>query len=237
MATSIRVWDTWATATRATFSNLGTALVAAGAAALLSAPLDAWIAANLSGTPPAQEDLLKVALSWSGFALVTELLFGPIFAAMAVYVAWTHARKAPSSIYGALNFALNRYKRMFLPHMGAQLSVQIGMLVVVPGVLYMCMYAFVDPVACLEDEPWPMSRSKRLTQGRRKTILWVALPLILLSMLRIFTDLMALGHGLGVFILDYLAIYLLQFWLWVGFTHMYLQRTQAPRQIAPETKG
>lgn len=228
MATSLRVFETWSTAPRAVVTNLSVALPFAAFAALVTAPFDAWLTDAIAGVPPRQEDLLSVALAWSGWALLAEVLFGPLFAAAAVCVAANHARGVRVGLYKAVNFAFNRYRRMFLPHLGAQVSIQLGMLVLVPGVLYMCMYAFVDPVACLEDEKWPMARSKRLTRGRRKTILWVALPMVLLSLVRMFTDMWALGQGPVWFLADYTAVYLLQFWLWAGFTHMYLKRVAVP---------
>jgi hypothetical protein len=48
------------------------------------------------------------------------------------------------------------------------LAIQIGSIVVVPGILFELFYAFVGPVAVLDDAvKRPLSRSTKLTRGRR----------------------------------------------------------------------
>ncbi len=225
MGTLIRVFGAWWAGLRLTLGHFGIALFICGIGALLTAPIDAWVHGSVVGSTPHQEDLIKVMLAWSGVALLAEIFYGPIVAAVAIYVMHSHAHGRKPSLYKAVNFAIARYKRMFLPHLGAQLSIQLGMLVVIPGIYFMTMYAFVDPVAALEDEKWAMARSKKLTRGRRKTILWVALPLIVVAMFRMLVDLWALEQGLSMFVLDYMVFMMLQYALYIGFTWLYLERT------------
>ena len=39
-----------------------------------------------------------------------------------------------------------------MPYLLAMLSIQVGMLIVIPGIMFMMQYAFVDSVATLEKE-------------------------------------------------------------------------------------
>jgi hypothetical protein len=50
------------------------------------------------------------------------------------------------------------------------------MVVVIPGVLFMMQYAFVDPVACIEKNSNPLSRSRSMTRGLRKSLLGFIFP-------------------------------------------------------------
>ena len=236
MATNLRVTSTYIEATKGLFSNLPIALFFASIPALCAAVIDMQIVSDqLQSWPPSQEDALKVFIPWAIAALLIEILVGPLTAAAAVFVGKNQAKGQKSSLYKTLNFALNRYKRVFLPHLGATLSIQLGMVVLIPGILFMTMYAFVDPVACLEDEKWAMGRSGRLTRGRRKTILWVAMPLILFSQVAFFIDLAAVEKGTAALFFAYLLSYGLQFWLTLGFTSMYLKRISG-RKKQPATQ-
>lgn len=203
--------------------------------ALVLAPIDGWIGEALTHAGASdQMDLVKAMLGWTVVYLVFEVFYGPLIAASAVYVTKSWAEGRRPGLYKAVNFALNRYKRQFLPHLGAQLSIQLGMVVLIPGIYFMCMYAFVDPVACLEDEKWAMARSKKLTRGRRKAILWVAMPFILVSQVNIFVELYALQHGVGWLVLDFWALLMLLFFQHVAFTWLYLERTVARKASAPK---
>ena len=198
-----------------------------------------------SGQMPGQEDLIRVLLPWAAVTLGLEVLIGPIIAACAVYVGRAFAQrrdaalaktpdgapKAPGTptLYGAINFALNRYRRMFVPHAAAQLSIQLGLIIVIPGILFQMQYAFVDSVASIEDEAAPLNRSKRLTRGRRRSIFLLFLPWLLLSQVMIFADLWAMGqshiHLFGV----KSAAFLLYFMMQVSFYLLYHDRTSRRR--------
>lgn len=129
-----------------------------------------------------QSELLKLILGMQGATLVGRIIIlGPIFGAIIVYAGRGYAEKKKTSLYGSINFSLSRYKRLFLPNLYAQLAIQIGMLIIIPGVLSWMQFAFVESVACLEDEKHVLTRSKRLTKGRRKSIFLVILPWIFFS--------------------------------------------------------
>ena len=61
----------------------------------------------------------------------------------------------------------------------AQLCIQIGMVVVIPGVLFMMQYAFVDPVTCIEKNAGPLTRSRKLTRALRGSLLAFIIPFML----------------------------------------------------------
>ena len=182
------------------------------------------------GRMPTQEDLLNVLLPVMGATLAVELLVGPLVAAMAVYIGRAFAEGSTPSLYQGINFALNRYGRMFLPHLAAQLSIQLGMVILIPGVLFQLQYAFVDAVAALEDEPAPLFRSKKLTRGRRKSIFLLFLPWLVLSQVLIFADLWAVGQSPLALLGVKAVIFLLYFFMQIAFYLLYDERTRKRRQ-------
>jgi hypothetical protein len=121
----------------------------------------------------ANMQIVKVGLGWQATALINEIFFGPIFVATAIYLG---RGQGPANLYSALNFALNRYSRLFKWHAAAVLLISVGSIVILPGVLYTLNYAFVDSICCIEDERWPLSRSTKLTRGRRQRIFFLFLP-------------------------------------------------------------
>lgn len=169
-----------------------------------------------------QAKLIPIVLKLSGSFLGIEVIFGPIFAAVAIFVA--RATPGSSSLYGALNFALNRYGRMFVPHLSAQLSIGIGMAIVLPGILFFLQYAFVDAIASLEKEKWPLSRSKKLTKGRRRTLFLLVLPYVVIMQGWILVDLWALKMGLLPLVLAELVVRLYTFALAIACYELYVDR-------------
>lgn len=135
------------------------------------------------GMAQSQAALVELILTQFGAFMAITAVMGPLFAAVGVYIARKSLAGEEGTAYGALNYALARYGRLFLWCLAVQFSVQIGLqLVVLPGILFFQMYAFVPAVICAEDEPWPMARSKKLTQGRRRTIFLMFLPWLLIYM-------------------------------------------------------
>ena len=135
---------------------------------------------------PAQEKnavLIQVVLGYTGVGLMKSILIGPIFAALVVYNGRCSLQEKAVSLYKGFNFALNRYSRLFLPYMIAQLSIQLGNIIVIPGVMFMMQYAFVDSIASLENEKHVISRSVKLTKGRRKSLFLLILPWAILTQL------------------------------------------------------
>lgn len=176
-----------------------------------------------------QAKLIPIVLKLSGSFLAIELVFGPVFAAVAIYVART---PTGGGLYNALNFALNRYGRMFVPHLAAQLSIGIGMAIILPGILFFLQYAFVDSIAALEKEKWPLSRSKKLTRGRRRTLFLLVLPYVVIMQLWILVDLWALKMGLLPLLLAELVVRLYTFALAIAAYELYLDRV-TPRAETP----
>ncbi len=173
------------------------ALLVVGAISLLlgvseKAIYDAVIGGGATG----QDAMVPVLLGWTGLNLAAELLIGPLTAATAVFIALRHVGGTQHSAMGGLRFATSRYGRMFVPHLFAQLSIQLGIQLLLPGLLFWTMYAFVDPVAALENERAVLERSKVLTKGRRMTVLALVAPFILFGLLRLFYDL-ELVQGMG----------------------------------------
>ena len=81
------------------------------------------------------------------------------------------------TITGALNWSLARYGRMFGPHAAAYLSITLGLIVIVPGILFGLMYAFTDAIAATDPKAKkPLARSQRFTRGRRRRITLTWLP-------------------------------------------------------------
>lgn len=150
----------------------------------------------ISGGATGQDAMVPVLLGWTGLNLLAEIFIGPLTAATAVFIALRHVGGTQHKAMGGLRFATSRYGRMFVPHLFAQLSIQLGIQLLLPGLLFWTMYAFVDPVAALEGESAVLERSKRLTKGRRLTVLALIAPFILFGLVRLFYDL-ELVQGMG----------------------------------------
>ena len=179
--------------------------------------------------PPTQQDMPKVLLSLLGAQFTIEIFLGPILAAMAVYVGRITAEGRSASLYKAVNFALSRYSRLFLPRFMAWLSISLGMIIIVPGVLFLLQYAFVDSVACMEEEKKPLPRSKRLTKGRRKSLFLLAMPWILISQGLGFFQLWALSQSGLVMAAGDTVASMITFVMFVAFYLLYDERTRKRR--------
>jgi hypothetical protein len=182
----------------------------------------------LTGASVEQQDVLTIALTWEAGSLVTELLVGPLFAAVAIYLARLWSHRETRSLYGAINFAISRYKRIFLGHAAAQMTIRLGMMVIVPGIFFLLQYAFVDSVAALEQEKWPLSRSGKLTRGRRRAIFLVFLPFLLISQVIVFADFWALGVGGWALALMHAFEQLLGMYMAICFYLLYEGRIGGP---------
>jgi hypothetical protein len=186
-----------------------------------------WINADLtqSAAGAQQSAFIKVMFAWWAVMLVYEVFVGPILGAAAVYVGRSYSHGKKAGLYDTFNFAINRYSRVFKWHAAAWLSIHVGMLVLVPGILFMLQYAFVDSVACLEKEKWPLSRSKKLTRGRRRRIFMVSLIILIFSQAAGLAELDAIQRGLPWLIGLMSLMYLLSFAVQVAFYMFYEDRT------------
>ena len=211
----------------ATFGNLLVVLPLMLVMGFIAAGADSYLYARLAtGGAQDQSTLVKVLLAWTGVALVQEILLGPIVGAIGVYVGRMHSAGQSASPYDAINFALGRYGRLFFPRLIAQLSIQLGlMLLLFPGIIYVSMYAFVDSVACLEQKVWPIDRSKGLTRGRRGSIVGIYLPVAILVQVVALAELWALEQGVLVLGLVFSAVFLMFFIVNVAFYKLYEGRT------------
>ncbi len=175
-----------------------------------------------------QGTLIKVMLAWTGVALLQEIFLGPLVGAIAVYLGRLHSAGQSAGLYDAVNFGIGRYGRLFVPRLIAQLSIQIGLvLLLFPGIIYISMYAFVDSVACLEQKVWPLDRSKALTRGRRGSIVLIYLPVAIAMQAVALLELWALEHGVLALGLVFSGVYLVFFLINISFYKLYEGRTVA----------
>lgn len=136
----------------------------------------------------AQSDLIKLTFSFLGLAVGVKAVIGPIIAIITAMYARATAMGQHVGFGKVLNFALKRYKNVFVPYLLAMLSIQFGMLIVIPGIMFMMQYAFVDSVASFEKEPHVLTRSKRLTKARRKSLIILIIPFVLIGQGMQFVD-------------------------------------------------
>ena len=103
-----------------------------------------------------------------------------------------------------------------------------------PGLLFYGMYGFVEPVACLEEDEWPLDRSKALTRGRRGTIMWLVIPIITLLVTKTYVvDLQVLEQGLVAMLINDVFNLLMEFFLYAAFAWLYLERVTPAAGAAP----
>ena len=224
-------------AVNAVLSNFGAIVLVIAVYAAVTSSVDYTLYGMLGpkdGAQPDQSTLVRLLLGWEGAGLVMEILLGPIFAAVAVYTGkqWLAGEKV--GVYAAVNFGLSRYGRMFVAHAAANILIRLGLLILVPGVLYMCQYAFVDSVAALESKKtWAMGRSKKLTRGRRRRIFMVLLPVLLVTQVMAFGDLWAIGQGGWALWLLHMGQHFMMMTMAIGFFLIYAERT-TPKAGAAE---
>ncbi len=220
-------------ATKALLSNLGIVLPVAGVMGAALTILDLGVGQLLA--PKAfsgqigsdQSELVGLMLGWWGVVIVLEILLGPIVVAMAIYAARCHTHGQPkASLSKALNFALSRYKSIFKWHAAAWLTIQMGMIVLVPGILFLLQYAFVDSILVLEKEKWPLGRSAKLTRGRRGRIFALILPWLMLTQVVGFAELWALQQGVGTLFGLMASTYIVNIWVVMAFYIFYEDRTR-----------
>lgn len=136
----------------------------------------------LSGSDPAaQSKLLSLAFTHMGLILTSKAIIGPAFSILVVIFSRATILKQDLSIGKAFNFLLKRYPKVFIPYLLAMLSIQIGSVILIPGIFFMMQFAFVDSVATLEQEKHVLSRSTRLTRTRRQTLVFLIVPYLLMG--------------------------------------------------------
>ena len=168
--------------------------VVSGGVGTLFSDAVAGLAVSLASPGRGRPELLVSELTRTAADIAWGATVGALVAASTLYLWVQRERGQPASFYDGLNYGLNRFGRMVRAHGRALLAVQLGMLVIVPGILFGLQYAFVDAIAALDDqESDPLSRSRRLTAGRRGLILrtfavfglwWLPYQLLLLYMVQ-----------------------------------------------------
>ena len=222
---------------RATGAILGspmTVLMLALPFGLLSGWLNHTILGHFgSSGQPSEEELAPMIGAFMGVYLAVEILLGPLLAAMSIYIGRAHTHGASAPFSKSLNFALNRYKRMLKWHAIAWITIHFGLaLICIPGLFFVVIYAFVDPVLCLEKEPWPLARSKKLTRGRRRTIFLCFLPWLLLSQVAQGLELFGIVQGMAQYIGVNTILYVTLIWTYMCFYMVYEDRTTPKKKPA-----
>ena len=111
------------------------------------------------------------------FYLLWGCLAYPVLDAVAIYGWRENGRGKLPSPAGAINFAIGRYRKMVGPHAKAFITITLGMIIIVPGVLFGLQYAFVDAITATDDKSKaPLQRSQKLTAGRRGRLALSWLP-------------------------------------------------------------
>jgi len=128
-----------------------------------------------------QSVLIKMSFTYLGLMITSKAIIGPFISILVVVFSRATAMESNLSVGKAVNFAIKRYTKVFFPFLIALLSIQIGMIIIIPGIMFMMQYAFVDSVASLEEEPHVLSRSKKLTKTRRKSLVILIIPYVLLG--------------------------------------------------------
>ena len=156
------------------FQNFGIALLIAvlcgGLGAAFMTKGVEW-AVYYSGVHDKQQLLYVTQFGQLILLTIWGCIVGAWAAPAGIYL-WVQREKGQvATAYDAVNYGLNRFGRVLSAHARAFLVIQIGMIVIVPGILFGLQYAFVDAIATLDTkEDSPLSRSRRLTSGRRGTI-------------------------------------------------------------------
>ena len=152
------------------FTVLVLAIVSGGLGTALSDGV-ASLAVRFVAPERGRSELLVSELSRTVADLGWGATVGAFTAACTLYLWVQRERGQSTSFYDAMNFGLNRWGRMWKAHGRALIAVQIGMLVIVPGILFGLQYAFVDAIATLDaKEANPGERSRKLTARRRGLI-------------------------------------------------------------------
>ena len=96
---------------------------------------------------------------------------GALVAAATIGTFMLHQQGRPCSLGDALSYGFAHWRRLIGPYTAAALIIWVGSIVIVPGVLYTLLYAFVAPVAVLDSGVRDvLRRSTKLTRGRRGRI-------------------------------------------------------------------
>jgi hypothetical protein len=156
------------------FANFGIALfiavVLGGVGWAVAEQVGSYALATWPPSTP-QQGMVISQVAQTVWLTIWGCLAGSWAAPASLYLWVQHEKKRPTSFYEAVNFGLNRFSRVLPAHSRALFIVQLGVIVIVPGILFGLQYAFVDAIATLDTaEKDPLARSRKLTAGRRGTL-------------------------------------------------------------------
>jgi len=128
--------------------------------------------------PDPQIDLFLWALGEALVLMVWACIAFPLLAAASIYCWKQREEGLPlATIQTSWKFAKSRYRYMVGPHAKAYIAITLGMMVLIPGVVYGLWFAFVDPITATDDRSKrPLDRSRKLTRGRRGQLVRAWLP-------------------------------------------------------------
>ncbi len=228
------------------FENFGIALLIAvlcgGLGAAFMTKGVEW-AVYLSGVHDKQELLYVTQFGQLILLTIWGCIVGAWAAPAGIYL-WVQREKGQvATAYDAVNFGLNRFGRVFSAHARAFLVIQLGMIVIVPGILFGLQYAFVDAIATLDTkEAHPLARSRRLTAGRRGTLFrtlavfmvwWVPYQLMVVYMMQ--------GAGVWAQVLggtvDHLVLLTIELCMVQYYLDLFRNRAPAAGAVPATTAG
>jgi hypothetical protein len=156
------------------FRNFGIVLLLAIISGGLGAIFADWaggLAIDYWHPTSSQQTLVVSQIAQTIAITIWGCIVGSWSAPASLYLWVQHEKKKPTNLYEAINFGLNRFSRVVGAHSRAVFIIQLGMFVIVPGILFGLQYAFVDAIATLDtQERDPLARSRKLTSGRRGTL-------------------------------------------------------------------
>ena len=169
-------------------------------------------------------NMIQPLLTFSAFNIVKVLIIGPIEGLLAVFLSYSFLKGKEASPYQALNFVLRNYGRLFVPYLIAQLCIQIGVIVVIPAILFMLQFAFLESISSLEKHPKPLTRSKAMTKGLRGSLVFFVMLWVLYSQFSILLVIDA-AQNLPVLICLNFISQLLYFFVLCAFFCVYEYRS------------
>jgi hypothetical protein len=108
-------------------------------------------------------------------AILLEGVFGPLVVAATLAALLTIKQGQPPRYFAALRWAIILWPRLFLARLVVSIVVLAGLVaLVVPGVMLLVRFAFVDALVALDGVPLGQALriSNTLTAGRRRGIFW-----------------------------------------------------------------
>jgi hypothetical protein len=134
-----------------------------------------WMPAHGVILDPQQGPILAITLA-DMVVMPWACVVGAFGAAALIHVYLQADAKQPLSLGATIEFAVAKWKRLILPYTLMTLIIWVGSIVIIPGILYALFFAFVAPVAVLDDDvKHVLRRSTKLTRGRRGRIFRVYL--------------------------------------------------------------